>query len=254
MLRALAIVCLLFLAGPARADLRGFVSEAHPPAGQQQFFAGLRVARPVGTLLRKVGLGRWLRERPIVQVTNQTLDRFTRSTAKGYLEMVVPANKGHVFFRHGEKVYDFYQGGFRVGPVCPVGSERYGVLVRLTPEQEARLDGYLGRLERTGGKELGTYDFQGEKGHHCVSWLMRLPLDGQGRDLVGLLGGKPRHAGGMVGFSRFMLRKARGASGGAGVEAVAVYNDSPRPLTRMAFDLITHRGISRAYREASRGQ
>jgi len=32
---------------------------------------------------------------------------------------------------------------------------------------------------------------------------------------------------------------------------VAVYNDSPRPLGRMAFDLITHRGISQAYREAT---
>ena len=247
MLRICLCALVLLAHSPAHADLKGFLATARPSTGQQQYFAGLRVARPVGTLLRRIGLGRWLHRRQVVQVTNQTLQSFTRTTARGYLEVVIPADKGHVFFRHGDKVYDFYQGGFRVGPVRPVGSERYGMLVRLSPSQETRLVAYFDRLERTGGKELGSYDFSGRKGFHCVSWLMRQPLDSRGANLVQLLGGK--RAGGMPSFSRFLLKRARG------VEAVVVYDRDARSanqLSRMGFKLMSDRQIVDAFREQRR--
>jgi hypothetical protein len=226
--------------------VKEFIHSASPAVGHQQYFAGVKLARPVGRLLRGLGLGRWVHDRRLVQITNATLKRFTDETSRGYLEVVVPAGKGHVYFRHGADVYDFYQGGFRCGPVRPIGSERYGLLVRLTPEQEGRLQGYLDRLGQTNGEELGTYDFTGEKGFHCVSWLMRQPLDGRGRNLLQLLGGRPGRGMGMPTFSRFLLRR------GEPVEAVAIYNRearSPTQLSRMRLQLMSNREIVRAFRE-----
>jgi hypothetical protein len=244
--RLLLAAALCLASWPALADVKGFVRQCKPAVGQQHYFAGVKLARPIGRFLQRMGLGRWVHERQLVQITNSTLRRFTDETSRGYLEVVVPAKKGHVFFRHGADVYDFYQGGFRCGPVRPIGSERYGMLVRLTPEQEGRLQGYLDRLKRTGGKELGTYDFTGEKGFHCVSWLMRQPLDGKGRDLLQLLGARPGRGMGMPSFSRFLLRRAEP------LEAVAIYNRdvrSPTQLSRMRLQLMSSREIVKAHRE-----
>ena len=179
-----------------------------------------------------------------MQVTNQTLQSYVEATSRGYLEVVVPAGKGHVFFRRGGEVFDFYQGGFRVGAVRPIGSERYGMLIPLTPAQEKRLDRYLGRLKRTGGKELGEYDFHGEKGFHCVTWMMRAALDGKRGNLVSLLGGQPRDGGSMPRFSRFLLRSARP------LDAVVVYNDktrTSRELRRGRVDIVSHRELRRQF-------
>jgi len=193
-----------------------------------------------------------MRTRKVIQVTNKTLGKYVDSTKKGYLEVVVPANKGHVFFRYGKEVFDFYPKGFRVGTVRPIGSERYGMLIPLNKKQERRLQSYLKRLKKTGGKELGKYDFHGEEGFHCVSWMMRLAMAGKqhggSKSLAEVLGGgkKIREAG-MPRFSRFMLKKA------APVEAVVVYNNdgvkSQTELSRMSFALMSSRQIRRANRE-----
>jgi hypothetical protein len=257
---SLALVLLLALLGarPADARLSRFMRSARPTTAEQTYCAGVRVPRFMTRLVRraagKLGLQRALKQRKLVQVTNATLDRVTRATAKGYLEVVVPADKGHVYFRHGTKVFDFFQGGFRCGGVRPIRSERYGLLVKLTRGQERRLTAYLKGLEASGGKELGAYDFTGRKGFHCVSWLMRLDLDGRGHNLMQVLGSKSDHAPGMPNFSRFVLKKA------SGVEAVLVYGQRSRTtsqLERMKFRLMSNRGIVKAYlaekREASPG-
>jgi hypothetical protein len=235
----------------ARSEgLQRFLRQARPITGQRTYWAGLRVPGAVGNVLGKLGLGRHVVRRRMVQVTNSDLKRLTRATSKGYLEVIFPANKGHVWFRHGEEVFDFYQGGFRCGGVRPIRSDRYGVLVKLTPGQEQRLVRQLERLKQSGGRELGPYDFSGREGLHCVSWFMRLGLDDAGHDLIHLLGGSwsPRPPG-MVRFSRFMVKRARP------VEAVLVYSDgqrTPSQLGRMKLQLISSRGIERAHRQMQR--
>jgi hypothetical protein len=246
----LALTLFLALLGPRPADARlaRFMRSAKPTVAERTYCAGVPVPRFMRKLVRgvtnKLGLQRVVKQRRLVHVTNQTLDRVTKETARGYLEVVVPANKGHVYFRHGTKVFDFYQGGFRSGGVRPIRSDRYGLLVKLTRGQERRLTDYLQRLERSGGKELGTYDFTGRKGFHCVSWLMRLDLDGRGHNLMQVLGSKSAHAPGMPNFSRFVLKRA------TNVEAVLVYKDTPRTasqLSRMKFQLMSNRGIVKAH-------
>jgi hypothetical protein len=228
-LSTLALVAVVTLTGTARADgLADFLQTSRPTTARREF-AGC--------------------ERQLVQVTNQTLQSYVDATSRGYLEVVVPAGKGHVFFRRGTEVFDFYQGGFRVGGVRPIGSERYGLLIPLTPVQEKRIDRYLGRLKRTGGKELGEYDFHGEKGFHCVTWMMRLALDGKGHNLVNALGGKPRDGESMPRFSRFLLRQARP------VDAVVIYNDqarTSRQLRRGRVDVVSHRELRRQFQETQR--
>jgi len=246
---ALALTLTVAVTSPARAEtsgFAGFVQATRPTVGQQHFVAGLKVPGPVGRLLGKLRLGR---HRQVVQVTDQTIDAFTRATARGYLEVVVPANKGHLFFRHGNEVFDFYQGGFRCGPVRPINGERYGMLIPLTADQEGRLGRYLDRLKRTGGQELGTYDFSGERGFHCVTWVLREALGRGGENLVQLLGGKAKHGHGMPSFSRFLLKRANP------VEAVVVYQNQPRTssqLGRMKLELMSLRELVQAYRQERR--
>jgi hypothetical protein len=233
----------------ARADgLSAFLATDQPITGRQHYLAGLRVPRRIAAVLGKVGLvARQMRARTVVQVTNQTLERFVESTERGYLEVVVPAGKGHVFFRHGRDVFDFYPGGFRVGGVRPIGSERYGMLIPLTADQERAVTRYLGRLKGSEGKELGEYDFSGEKGFHCVSWMCRAKIDPQRGNLVGLLGGKPRDAESMPRFARFLLKRARP------LDAVVVYQDEARTakqLDRMRFDIMSLRDLIREHASA----
>lgn len=225
-----------------------FLQREKPVQARQHYaFGKLRVPGLVARGLRVLGLGKQVRTRELVQVDNKTLAGFTQATAHGYLEVVVPANKGHVYFRHGGKVFDFYPGGLRVGAVRPIKSDRYGLLVKLDAKQEKRLARYLKRIEKTGGSELGAYDFQGAQGFHCVSWLMRATLgQKQGDNLVKLLGGRPRDGASMPRFARFMLKKAQG------VEAVAVYKADPLPasqLGRLSFELMSSRQLSRAHVE-----
>ena len=121
------------------------------------------------------------------------------------------------------------------------------MLVPLAPAVEARLEKYLARIKRTGGRELGNYDFHGEKGFHCVTWFMRQALGPKaGDNLVKLLGGDARDGGSMPRFARFMLKKARG------VEAVVVYDNAKKSrsqLDRLRFQLMSSSGLRRAWRE-----
>lgn len=246
----LLIVLALLLSLPVGAQARGlgrFIKKDRPTTGQQKFLGPFRLGARVGKLLGKM---RWtakrIRDRKVIQVTNGNLDNFVKATAKGYLEVVVPAGKGHVYFRHGKEVFDFYPGGFRVGGVRPVGSERYGMLIPLTRGQDKRVKRYLKRLKESDGKELGKYDFHGEKGFHCVSWIMRLAMDSKGSTLAQTLGSRKKTAGGMPSFSRFMLRKARPVS------SLVLYNDAPKTsneLSRMSFNLMSSRQIRRAFRD-----
>jgi len=246
----LLTIGILGCAASARADRLGsFLESNQPVSGTQHYLAGRRVPKPIATVLGKVGfVSRQMRTRPVVQVTNQTLEAFVKSTESGYLEVVVPAGKGHVFFRHGRDVFDFYPGGFRVGGVRPIGSERYGMLIPLTADQERAVTRYLGRLKGSEGKELGEYDFSGEKGFHCVSWMCRAKIDPQRGNLVGLLGGKPRDAESMPRFARFLLKRARP------LDAVVVYQDQPRTaaqLDRMRFDIMSLRDLVREHGDSA---
>jgi hypothetical protein len=92
--------------------------------------------------------------------------------------------------------------------VRPISSDRYGFLVRLTPSQTARLRAQLDDLEVTKAAELGPYDFNGEKGFHCVSWFTRIPIGDEGENLLSLLGGKPEDGHSMPDFARFVERTA----------------------------------------------
>ena len=242
------LVAVPAVAKPARG-VAAF-SRVHKPvrATQHYAFGRFKVPQFVAKGLRKVGLGKQLKTRSLLQVTNATLKQFTKATAKGYLEVVVPKGKGHVYFRYGGKVYDFYPGGLRVGEVRRIGSDRYGMLVKLAPKQEKRLRSYLKRVERTKGAELGTYDFHGDKGFHCVSWFMRAALGPkQGDNLVKLLGGRPKDGRSMPRFARFMLKKAHG------VEAVAVYKADPlsgTQLGKLRFGLMSSSQLRQAHRAA----
>ena len=255
LLLPLALLLVLGSALPVQARPRTvgqFIQSSNTRVGKQQFLGRFRVPARLGKWLGKVNwVARRMRTRKVIQVTNKTLGQFVGSTRKGYLEVVVPANKGHVFFRYGKEVFDFYPGGFRVGPVRPIGSERYGVLIPLNKKQERSIASYLKRLKKTGARELGSYDFHGQEGFHCVSWMMRLALAGKqhggSKNLAEVLGGRKKDGGSMPRFSRFMLKKA------LPVSAVVVYNNegvkSRGELSRMAFEIMSSRQLRRANRE-----
>jgi len=229
----------------APQGVRAYLKATHAPRGAQTFAFNRRVSRFWGTIMRS--LGAKVRTRRIVQVTNKTLKRFVQDTQKGYVEVIIPANTGHVWFRVGKEVYDFHPKGFRVGQVRPIKGERYGMLAKITPAQERQLKSYLKRLKADGGRELGKYDFHGEKGLHCVTWLMRAPLGEHGESLVQLLGGTRRDGGSMARFARFLLRRANRS-----VATVALYTDqptSPSQLRRWAFQLISGAQVRRAHEE-----
>jgi len=240
--------------GRAPRGLKGFLRARRPAVATQHYVSAfgkaVRLPRPIARGLQRIGAGRLLRQRNLVLVDNQRLPQLNKATARGYLEVVVPANKGHVYFRHGAEVFDFYPGGLRVGGVRPIRSERYGFLIPLRRGEERRLRSYLARLKKTEGAELGPYDFHGDKGFHCVSWLMRAALGAErrgeraGRNLVALLGGRPRDGGSMPRFARFLLARAKR------VEAVVVYRDgsaAKAPLARTRLQLISSRALRRAF-------
>jgi len=226
--------------------LRDFVRSTRPVTARQDYALGrFKVPRKLARTMKKMHLGRLVRSRKVLQVNNKTLKKYTQATAKGYLEVVVPAGKGHVYFRHGNQVFDFYMKGLRVGPVRKIGSERYGFLVPLTSKQELKLKSYLRHMKKTRGKELGPYDFHGEKGFHCVSWIMRLTMgEKRGESLVKMLGGRRKHGTSMPRFAQFMLKKAKG------VEAVVVYSDKERSKTqlgRLGLELMTSNQLRKAH-------
>lgn len=246
-----------FSADARPRTVKQFIHNTGTAVGQQQFLGRFRVPARLGKLLGKVKfVAKRMRTRKVIQVTNKTLGSYVNSTRKGYLEVVVPANKGHVFFRFGKEVFDFYPKGFRVGGVRPIGSERYGMLIPLNKKQERKLQRYLAGLKKSGGKELGKYDFHGDDGFHCVTWIMRLAMAGKqhggSKNLAQWLGGRNKDGSSMPRFSRFMLKKA------APVEAVVVYNNdgikSRGELSRMAFDIMSSRQLRRANREMNREQ
>ncbi|MCA9665738.1 MAG: hypothetical protein KC503_09130 [Myxococcales bacterium] len=217
----------------APSALGRFIAKQRPAVGHQRYLFGMRLPRFVDRIASKLRLPS-KRRRRVVQVSNQTLGAFVDATKHDYLEVMVPKARGHVYFRYGEKVYDFYPGGFRVGGVRPIGSERYGMLVPLTTAQKSRLAAYLGALEADGGRRLGEYDFQGEKGLHCVSWMMQLAFGDKGQSLARTLGAK-KDGMGMASFARFMLQKA------APVDAVVLYSDAKldsKALDRHHFDIM----------------
>lgn len=237
----------VLLPGPAMArGLTDFTRAARPTAARHDYLLGkYKVSPRVARSLGKMRLGGLMKRRKVLQVNNGNLKRYTEATRKGYLEVVVPAGKGHVYFRHGDQVFDFYVKGLRVGPVRKIGSERYGFLVPLSERQEVRLKAYLRHMKKTRGRELGAYDFHGDKGFHCVSWLMRLTLGKKpGENLVKVLGGKRKDGTSLPRFANFMLKKARG------VEAVVVYSDQPRSasqLRHLGLDLMTRKQLRRAH-------
>ena len=242
MIRALTFLGIFLMGLPSA------YAEGGSTVGHQKFLGPLRVSPRMEKLIGWVGpLARRLRDRTIVRVTNQGLNDFVERTQAGYLEVIVPAGVGHVWFRHGRELFDFGPQGFRVGGVRPINNERYGMLIRLTPEQETNLTSYLERLKQTGGAELGGYDFHGEKGFHCVTWMMRLQLDAAKGNLVKVLGGKERDGWSMPAFSRFLLRRA------SPVEAVIAYQNEAEPakdLGTMDFKLMSSWGLRRAFNAA----
>jgi len=209
------------------------------PAGANQGSGLARFeaqAKPVAANHARLG-------KRIVQVTNQTLPAFVDQTKTGYLEVVVPAQKGHVYFRHGTRVFDFYQGGFRISDVRPIGKARYGFLIPLEAAHERALERYLDRLTATGGRELGTYDYYGSTGFHCVTWLNRLKFPGKQR-LTELLGGEEDDGESMPRFARFVMKSAKP------VEGLVLYQDAPvtpEALAKTRFRVITSRQLSRAH-------
>ncbi|MBL4632301.1 MAG: hypothetical protein JKY56_00425 [Kofleriaceae bacterium] len=211
--------------------------------GRQYFLAGHRVPKQVGRFFN-----RWSRKRTLVHVDNQNMASFIGATKKGYLEVVIPANTGHVWFRVGTKLYDFGPKGFRVSGVRAITKERYGVLVKLSEVQEKNLLHYLDRLETTKGAELGKYNFSGgDKGFHCVTWLMRHSF-GEG-NFVKMLGGSPKDGKSMPNFSEFMVKRARN------VEAVVVYNKAgltSASLDKKKFDIMTIEDLRRVFAETGR--
>lgn len=249
-LSTIILFIVLLVPGLCAADgLRSFEKKNQPTTARHSYLMGrFKVSERVARAVQKIPLAhRLVRNRKVLQVTNKTLDSFSKATAKGYLEVVVPANKGHVYFRHGGQVFDFYPKGLRVGPVRPIGSERYGFLVPLTSRQELKLKSYLKHMKKTRGRELGKYDFHGDTGFHCVSWMMRLALgDKKGDSLVKVLGGRHKDGASMPRFASFMLKKAKN------VEAVVVYNDTPSSrsqLTRLGLQLMSSKELRRAHAE-----
>jgi hypothetical protein len=221
---------------------KSFVAKTRAATGRQYYLAGRRVPKMVGKFFSKFS-----RKRNLVHVDNQTISKFVDATRKGYLEVVVPANTGHVWFRKGDKLYDFGPKGFRVSGVREITRERYGVLVKLDAKQEKKLLHYLDRLEKTNGAELGPYDFHGDKGFQCVTWLMRHSF-GEG-NFVKMLGGKAKDATSMPKFSNFMVKRARN------VEAVIVYNKegmSKKKLDQKTFDIMSIKELRAVFAKTGR--
>ncbi len=229
---------------PAKAakTAKQFAKTARAAKGKQRFFLGHKVPKFVGKLL-----GKRARTRELIHVDNASLSKFVAATKKGYLEVVIPANTGHVWFRQGEKLYDFGPKGFRVSGVRDITKERYGVLVKLDAKQEADLGHYLHRLEVTKGKELGDYDFKGDKGFQCVTWIMRHSF-GEG-NFVKMLGGSKKDATSMPRFSEFMVKRAKN------VDAVIVYNaeaQSSKSLNAKKFDIMSLKNLRKAFAASGR--
>ncbi len=219
-----------------------FVAKTRAATGRHYYIGGRRVPKMVGKFFSKFS-----QKRNLVHVDNQTMSKFVNATRKGYLEVVIPAKTGHVWFRKGDKLYDFGPKGFRVSGVREITRERYGVLVKLDAKQEQKLLHYLDRLETTKGAELGPYDFHGNKGFQCVTWLMRHSF-GEG-NFVKMLGGKAKDATSMPNFSNFMVKRARN------VEAVIVYNKdamSKKKLDKKTFDIMTIKELRRVFADTGR--
>jgi hypothetical protein len=188
---------------------------------------------------------RYLAARPAVvpvrrSVTSATLADFV-ARERDVLEVVVPASRGHVYFRVGEKVYDFSEAGLRVGPVRPIASDRYGFVVRLAPADLGRLRAHLERLERTGGAELGAYDFRGAEGFHCVTWFSRLPIGPEGQTVLEALGASTKDGESMPAFARFLASH---------VPEQIVYSNTPRDratLDALKLDIMTLEQLEAAY-------
>jgi hypothetical protein len=178
-----------------------------------------------------------------VAVSNATLRAFTARHAQE-LEAVVPAGKGHIYFRLGERVYDFGPDGFRAGPVRPIGSDRYGFALKLPSAALRALADHCRRLERTDGEELGAYDFDGSAGFHCVTWIAHLPLGPLGETLVDFLGGADEDIESMPAFAAFLVARAP-------VERLAIYSQqdrTPLELERLALDIISEEALLRQHR------
>ncbi len=228
--------------GPAAAHATGFQRfvDAHTPTtGKLVYVRGQRVGKRLANAGNALGL---TKERKVVHVDNEHLAEYVNATKDGYLEVVVPAGKGHIYFRVGTEVFDFGDEGFRVGGVRPIKSDRYGVLVPLAPEQEGRLVAYLHRLKQDKGAELGAYDFNGEKGFHCASWMSRVALDEKGHTLTELLGGSKRDFESMPRLANFFLKRAKN------VESVVVYRNEATTPAELAVkpNVITLRELGAA--------
>lgn len=257
-LRSLLLVALLaggLLAGDARAEpgLARVVRDAQLPRAHRAYFLRHRVSERAARWIGRVPLvRRLLRHRQLYAASNENLSAITRATKKGYLEVIFPADRGHVFYRLGDRVFDFYDKGFRAGPVRPIKSDRYGFLVRITEKQEKRLAAYFQRLEQTAGKELGRYDFHGEKGFHCVTFMLREQVgERPGEHLVKVLGGNRKDGRSMPKFARFMQDKAKH------VEGVVVYKkdaiDSSQ-LAQMELALMSSDQLRKARKDELRAQ
>lgn len=156
-----------------------------PPARVPPPKAQPRPVPPAAPRTAKLTEGRPVAPRVAIRrenVTNANLAAFG-AAHQDDLEILVPAARGHVYFRVGAKVYDFSEDGLRIGGVRPISNDRYGFLVPLTPAQTERLRAHLDHLEATKAAELGPYDFNGEKGFHCVSWFNRIAIGDHGETL-----------------------------------------------------------------------
>jgi hypothetical protein len=198
--------------------------------------------------------------RNVIQVTNETLPHFLSATKQGYLEVVIPAGKGHVFFRYGGEhgeTFDFSPKGLTIGDARPIKSERYGVLIPLTPEQEGNLKNYLDRLKdpKKAKNELGEYDFYGANGYHCVTWMTKEKLDQELGNLLQILGGKASDGYSMPALAEFLVKRAKPVAESLVKRAkpvdLIVYSDKPmssKELSRKHFDIITLEELFKAAR------
>lgn len=255
-----SIVLLASLAAPLDAGsawagspfLRA-AKEGQLPHAHRAYLFRHRVSERVGRFVGRIPLlKRLLRHRQLYAASNENLSQVTKATGKGYLEVIFPADRGHVFYRLGDRVFDFYDKGFRARSVAPINGDRYGFLVRVTPKQEQRLGAYFQRLEATKGKELGKYDFEGVKGFHCVTFMLREQVgERAGEHLVKLLGGNRKDGRSMPSFARFMLEKAKN------VESVVVYKKDAIDATQLStleLALMSRDGLRKARKEELRAQ
>lgn len=250
------LICATFLPASALADrgLQKFLASSQAVQGRQYYLGRMKVPGAAARVLHKTRWGaKRIRERSVIQVTNETLPSYLAHTSTKYLEVMFPAARGrvgHVYFRYGKEVMDFNPEGLRVGEARPIKSDRYAMLVPLNHEQEQAVKSYFKEIKHSWPSTLGKYDFSGKDGFHCVSWFMNKALDSQGRNLAQILGNSSNRrrssgeAGGVVRFSRFMLKKA------APVEGVMLFKKDPltsKQLDKLKFDLITHRQLHRAF-------